>query len=50
MPASHSVQTTQRGAFRRLYNTLKRDRDLRARTPVVFCEGDSWFSTPLAMP
>jgi len=49
MPASHSVQTTQRGAFRRLYNTLKRDRDLRARTPVVFCEGDSWFSTPLAM-
>lgn len=49
MPASHSVQTTQRGAFRRLYNTLRRDRDLRARTPVVFCEGDSWFSTPLAM-
>jgi len=49
MPASHSVQTTQRGAFRRLYNTLKRNRALRARTPVVFCEGDSWFSTPLAM-
>ena len=49
MPARHSVQTTRRGEFRRIYKALERKPELRARTPVVFCEGDSWFSTPLAM-
>lgn len=49
MPVGHSVQTTRRGEFRRIYSALKRKPELRARTPVVFCEGDSWFSTPLAM-
>jgi hypothetical protein len=49
MPAGQSVQTTRRGEFRRIMRALERNPALRARTPVVFCEGDSWFSTPLAM-
>lgn len=49
MPASPSVMTTRRGEFRRLYRELRRRPALFARTPVLFCEGDSWFSTPLAM-
>lgn len=48
MPASQSVALPLRGQFRALYQQLKRAGAL-ARTPVVFCEGDSWFSTPLAM-
>ena len=39
---------SQRGQFRAMYMGLKSQRQL-ARTPVIFCEGDSWFSTPLAM-
>jgi hypothetical protein len=49
MPSNQSVYTTRRGEFRAIYRDLCRHKDLRARTPVVFCEGDSWFSTPLAM-
>ncbi|ROU07921.1 hypothetical protein [Lysobacter enzymogenes] len=48
MPASQSVALPLRGQFRALYQQLKR-RGALAHTPVVFCEGDSWFSTPLAM-
>lgn len=48
MPASQSVALPLRGQFRALYRQLKHA-GLLARTPVVFCEGDSWFSTPLAM-
>ncbi|MBX3700156.1 MAG: hypothetical protein KF903_04065 [Dokdonella sp.] len=44
-----SLFTTRRGEFRRIYGQLRRDRALFARTPIVFCEGDSWFATPLAM-
>jgi len=44
-----STITTQRGEFRRIYRALQRKPDLAARTPVFFCEGDSWFSTPLSM-
>lgn len=44
-----SVETTRRGEFRAIHRRLSRDRELRRRTPVVFCEGDSWFSTPLSM-
>ena len=32
-----------------IYRRLKQDKELFKRTPIVFCEGDSWFSTPLAM-
>lgn len=49
MAFSQSVYTTQRGEFRQIYRALLRDKALRKRTPVVFCEGDSWFSTPLSM-
>jgi hypothetical protein len=49
MPASQSVLTTRVGQFRAIHRALKREPALLAATPVVFCEGDSWFSTPLAM-
>lgn len=49
MPGSQSLMTTRRGEFRALYRALARNRKAFASTPVVFCEGDSWFSTPLAM-
>jgi hypothetical protein len=49
MAGSQSVYTTRRAEFRTIYRRLVRDPWLRARTPVVFCEGDSWFSTPLSM-
>ncbi len=49
MPNSQSLYTTRRGEFRRIYREVKRHKQLRTRTPVVFCEGDSWFSTPLSM-
>ncbi|KWS06335.1 hypothetical protein AZ78_3890 [Lysobacter capsici AZ78] len=48
MPPSQSVALPLRGQFRSLYTQLKRAH-LLERTPVIFCEGDSWFSTPLAM-
>ena len=49
MPATQSLMTTRRGEFRALYRALERDRRAFESTPVIFCEGDSWFSTPLAM-
>ncbi len=49
MAGSQSVYSTRRGEFREVYRTLKRHPELRSRTPVVFCEGDSWFSTPASM-
>lgn len=49
MPTSQSVLTTRVGQFRAIYRALKRNEPVFAATPVVFCEGDSWFSTPLAM-
>jgi len=49
MPATQSLMTTRRGEFRALYRALQRDRRAFEATPVIFCEGDSWFSTPLAM-
>ena len=49
MPASQSLMTTRRGEFRTLYRALARKPAAFASTPIVFCEGDSWFSTPLAM-
>lgn len=47
--SSQSVLTTRVGQFREIHRKLKRRPALLAATPVVFCEGDSWFSTPLAM-
>jgi hypothetical protein len=38
-----------RGQFRQIYRAVKRKPALAASTPIVFCEGDSWFSTPLSM-
>ena len=49
MADTQSLMTTRRGEFRALYRALKRDRRAFESTPVIFCEGDSWFSTPLAM-
>ena len=49
MPQSQSLMTTRRGEFRELYRRLRRKPDAFAATPIVFCEGDSWFSTPLSM-
>ncbi|KJV36732.1 hypothetical protein [Luteibacter yeojuensis] len=45
VPAS---SLSQRGQFRALYNGLKSQK-LLDRTPVILCEGDSWFSNPLYM-
>ncbi len=49
MPQSQSLMTTRRGEFRELYRRLKRKPGAFEATPIVFCEGDSWFSTPLSM-
>lgn len=49
MPRSQSLMTTRRGEFRELYRRLARRPEAFEATPIVFCEGDSWFSTPLAM-
>ena len=49
MPNNQSVYTTRSGEFRKIFKALERHPELRKRTPVVFCEGDSWFSTPLSM-
>lgn len=48
MPASQSTALPLRGQFRVMYNALK-NAGVLPQTPVIFCEGDSWFSTPLAM-
>lgn len=37
------------GRFVEIYRRLESNKALFNRTPIVFCEGDSWFSTPLAM-
>ena len=47
--SGQSVITTRVGQFRDIHRALKRKPALFAATPIVFCEGDSWFSTPLAM-
>lgn len=49
MPPSQSLLSTRRGEFRQLYRALRRRPEAFKATPVVFCEGDSWFSTPLSM-
>lgn len=49
MPGSQSLMTTRRGEFRTLYRALARNKPAFASTPIIFCEGDSWFSTPLSM-
>jgi hypothetical protein len=49
MPGTQSLMTTRRGEFRRLYRELARKPAVFASTPIIFCEGDSWFSTPLSM-
>lgn len=49
MLTSQSVYTTIAGEFRQIYRALHRKPELKARTPICLCEGDSWFSTPLVM-
>lgn len=49
MPSSQSMLTTRAGQFRDLYRELERYPAAFHSTPVIFCEGDSWFATPLAM-
>jgi hypothetical protein len=46
--SGQSVITTRVGQFRDIHRALQRRPALFAATPIVFCEGDSWFSTPLA--
>ena len=48
MRIQDSIQTFRRGDFRKIYRLLKRH-DLLKKTPVILTEGDSWFSTPLAV-
>ena len=49
MPRSHSMMLSLRGQFRETYRAIRRRPALATTTPIVFCEGDSWFSTPLSM-
>lgn len=49
MPGSQSLLSTRRGEFRQIYRALRRRPAAFDATPIVFCEGDSWFSTPLSM-
>jgi hypothetical protein len=49
MARSHSMMLSLRGQFRETYRAVRRRPALAASTPIVFCEGDSWFSTPLSM-
>jgi hypothetical protein len=48
MPTNLSVLPIH-GQFLQIYMKLRQDKKLFDRTPIVFCEGDSWFSTPLSM-
>lgn len=48
MHIKNSIQTFRRGEFRRVYRLLKRQ-DLLKKIPIILAEGDSWFSTPLAV-
>ena len=49
MPRSQSVLVPRVGQFADTYRRIKRDKRFKDKTPIVFCEGDSWFSTPLSM-
>ena len=49
MPRSHSMMLSLRGQFRETYRAIRRRPALAQTTPIIFCEGDSWFSTPLSM-
>ncbi|MCB1041742.1 MAG: hypothetical protein KDC35_02320 [Acidobacteria bacterium] len=42
------IEVSTIGQFQKVYRQLKKHHILD-RTKVVFCEGDSWFSTPLSM-
>lgn len=46
---SQSVLVPRIGQFVDVYKLLEHDATLKRETPVILCEGDSWFSTPLAM-
>jgi len=48
MHIKSSIQTDRRGEFRNIYRLLKKHQLLQ-KTPVILTEGDSWFSTPLAV-
>lgn len=48
MPTNLSLMPTH-AQFLTIYKRLRANEALFNRTPIVFCEGDSWFSTPLAM-
>ncbi|MCF6319462.1 MAG: hypothetical protein L3J83_09340 [Proteobacteria bacterium] len=48
MSTNNSMHLSRRGEFRRVYRLLKRHKLLDS-TPIIFCEGDSWFSTPLSL-
>jgi len=48
MSRKSSMHLSFRGQFRDTYRLLKRH-DLLKTTPIILCEGDSWFSTPLSM-
>ena len=47
MNFNHNTQLSTIGKFRAAYIWLRKHRMLK-NTPIIFCEGDSWFSTPLA--
>ncbi len=47
MNFNHNTHLSTIGKFRAAYNWLRKNRMVR-KTPIIFCEGDSWFSTPLA--
>ncbi len=48
MSTRQSVLLPLRGRFKEIYRELDR-RNMLEHTPIIFCEGDSWFSTPLTM-
>ena len=48
MSTNNSMHLSLKGKFRDVYRLLKRHH-LLDKTPVILCEGDSWFSTPLSM-
>lgn len=48
MPTDMSLLPSH-GQFLEIYKKLRDNKKLFNSTPIVFCEGDSWFSTPLYM-
>ncbi len=48
MSTNNSMHLSLKGKFREVYRLLKRHKLLET-TPILLCEGDSWFSTPLSM-